>query len=378
MQKSDYDIGIIGGGLAGLSLALLSVKAGYSVVLFEKEKYPFHKVCGEYISMESFDFLINLGLPLNEWELPMIKKLEVSDMKGKQYHFPLDMGGFGISRFTIDNALYEMAKKNGVLVFENEKVNDVKFEQDTHVIQTDKKNVVVKIVAGAYGKRSNLDIKWKRSFTEKKAGKLNNFVAIKYHIQADYPKDQIALHNFKNGYCGISAVEGDKYCLCYLTLAENLSANNNSIQQMQQNVLFQNPVLKQIFSNADFLYDAPLAISQISFEKKSQIENHILCVGDAAGMITPLCGNGMSMAMHGAKLAFEAINHFLQKNTTRFVMEENYRQSWAENFSSRLATGRAVQRLMGNGFTTNVFLAMMHLFPFLSGMVIRSSHGRQF
>ena len=227
MQKSDYDIGIIGGGLAGLSLSILSANAGYKVALFEKEEYPFHKVCGEYISLESYDFLTRLGLPLQQWNLPIIKKLQVSDVKGTVYNFPLDLGGFGVSRYTIDNALYELAKQKDVDVFTNEKVNEVIFENDHHLIQTNKKNITAKIVAGAYGKRSNLDIKWKRNFAEKKVNKLNNFIGVKYHIKTNFSKDHIALHNFKDGYCGISAIEDDKYCLCYLTNAFNLTANNN-------------------------------------------------------------------------------------------------------------------------------------------------------
>ncbi len=67
-----YDAAIVGGGLAGLSLAIQLSKKGYQVLLFEKEIYPFHKVCGEYISMESWDFLTALGLPLGEWNLPRI------------------------------------------------------------------------------------------------------------------------------------------------------------------------------------------------------------------------------------------------------------------------------------------------------------------
>ncbi|HZZ75876.1 MAG TPA: FAD-dependent oxidoreductase, partial [Puia sp.] len=50
-----YDVAIVGGGLAGLSLAILLARESYRVCLFEKEAYPFHKVCGEYISMESWD-----------------------------------------------------------------------------------------------------------------------------------------------------------------------------------------------------------------------------------------------------------------------------------------------------------------------------------
>jgi hypothetical protein len=49
-------------------------------------------------------------------------------------------------------------------------------------------------------------------------------------------------------------------------------------------------------STAEFINTVPYTISQISFEKKTRIEKHMLMLGDAAGMITPLCGNGMSMA----------------------------------------------------------------------------------
>ncbi|HYJ63390.1 MAG TPA: NAD(P)/FAD-dependent oxidoreductase, partial [Parafilimonas sp.] len=304
-MQQQYDIGIVGGGLAGLSLAILAADAGYNVVLFEKEEYPFHKVCGEYISFESYDFLDRLGLPLHKWNLPAIKKLLVTDIKGNEYNFQLDLGGFGISRFKIDDALYQLAIKKDAHVVTNIKVNDVLFENDAHIIQTNKQTVLAKVVAGSFGKRSNLDVKWERGFTEQKINKLNNYIGVKYHVRLTYSKDQIALHNFKNGYCGISAIEDNKYCLCYLTNAKNLSLNNNSIQQMEKNVLFQNPALKKIFTESEFLYHAPITISQISFDKKSQTENHVLMLGDAAGMITPLCGNGMSIAMHSALLAFQ-------------------------------------------------------------------------
>ncbi len=377
-MHTQFDIGIIGGGLAGLSLAIVAADTGYKVVLFEKEEYPFHKVCGEYISFESYDFLIRLGLPLHEWNLPVIKKLQVSDVKGNAYNFPLDLGGFGISRYKLDNALYQLALQKGVEVYTNTKVNDVWFENDAHIIQTNKQNISAKIVAGSYGKRSNLDIKWKRTFAEQKVNKLNNYIGIKYHVRLNYTNDKIALHNFKNGYCGISAIEENKYCLCYLTNANNLIQNNNSIKQMQEKVLFINPILKTIFYSAEFLYQSPLSISQISFDKKTQVENHVLMLGDSAGMITPLCGNGMSMAMHSALLAFIQIDLYLQQKVSRNTMEEDYTNTWKKNFSSRLATGRMVQRLMGNNFSTSVFLKIMQSVPALSKQIIRSTHGTAF
>ena len=373
-----YDIAIIGGGLAGLSLAIQCAGAGYKTALFEKEQYPFHKVCGEYISNESYPFLERLGVHLSALSLPKINKLILSDISGKAYHFPLGLGGFGISRYCLDNLLYEIALSKGVTVFTKTKVNDVVHEDDDFIITTSSKNYKAKIVCGAWGKRSNLDVQWKRPFAQQKPNKLNNYIGIKYHIQYSFAADAIALHNFKDGYCGISKIEDDRCCLCYLTTANNLKSNNNSIAEMEKTVLSRNPALKKIFSEAVFLYKQPLAISQVSFEKKTRVENGVLMLGDTAGLITPLCGNGMSMAMHSSVLAFQNVHSYLQQKTTRSVMEKNYETQWQQQLGRRLLVGRTVQRLFGGNTSTALFLRAMSLFPSLAKGVIKATHGEPF
>jgi len=82
MHDKVFDCAIAGGGLAGLTLAVQLADAGYSVILFEKEKYPFHKVCGEYISMESFNFLERIGIPLSAMSLPRINEVLMSAPSG--------------------------------------------------------------------------------------------------------------------------------------------------------------------------------------------------------------------------------------------------------------------------------------------------------
>lgn len=373
-----YDVCIIGGGLAGLSLAIQCAKANYKVVLFEKEIYPFHKVCGEYISMESWNFLENLGVPLSEMNLPRIKNLIVSAPGGKNIQQPLPLGGFGISRYALDAKLAAIAKVCGVTIFENTKVTDAIFLNDQFIIQTTQGEFFSKIVAGTFGKRSNLDIKWKRPFITQKNNKLNNYVGIKYHVKINKPADEIALHNFKNGYCGISKIEDDKYCLCYLTTAKNLAAGNNSICSMEKNILCRNPHLKKIFEEAEILYENPVTISQISFAKKEVVQDHIFFMGDAAGMISPLCGNGMSMAMHASKLAFEQIKEFLQGNISREVAEQNYVTAWTATFSKRLKAGRAIQYFFGSSFLSNLLITIVKPFPFIIRALIRSTHGKSF
>jgi flavin-dependent dehydrogenase len=376
--KYDCDLGIIGGGLAGLTLAIQAANAGYRVLLFEKETYPFHKVCGEYISQESRKFLESCGIPLDDWGLPCINTLSISDTYGNGYSFQLPLGGFGVSRFKLDNVLYEKAVKKGVTVITDCKVNDILFVEDHFLIQTKGATYITKLAAGCFGKRSNIDIKWAREFTKSKPGKLNNYIGVKYHIRYNHPSDTIVLHNFKDGYCGMSRVEDGISCLCYLTTAENLRLSGNSIPVMEETILAKNPLLKKIFNEAGHLYPGPITISQVSFQYKKQIENHVIMLGDAAGMITPLCGNGMSMAMHSAKIAFENIQLFLSRKISRAELEKQYTKQWQAHFAMRTRVGRWVQSLFGGHTTTFLFLKLMHRFPILAKKLISLTHGKEF
>ncbi|MBC7866326.1 MAG: FAD-dependent monooxygenase, partial [Gloeobacteraceae cyanobacterium ES-bin-316] len=229
-----YDTAIIGGGLAGLCLSIQLAKKGTRVILFEKESYPFHKVCGEYISMESWPFLKSLGVPLESLQLPAINKLVVSAPDGFLLEAQLDTGGFGISRYTLDALLKNIAVQEGVRVEEKCKVAEVNFLEESFTIHTAKGVFYSLVCCGSYGKKSNLDVKWKRDFTNHTLRKLNQYTGIKYHIEIDFPVDTIALHNFKNGYCGISKIEGNRYCLCYLTHTHNLRDNDQSVEKMEE------------------------------------------------------------------------------------------------------------------------------------------------
>src|SRR5450631_957457 len=329
-----YDVAIVGGGLAGLSLSILLSRNNYRVCLFEKESYPFHKVCGEYISMESWDFLIRLGLPLETWDLPKIHQLHITSPGGNSISETLPLGGFGISRYKLDAAMASLAKHEGVDLFENSKVHNIHFEDGMHVIESVAGLFTATVACACYGKKSNLDVKWKRRFIKEDG--TQNYVGVKYHVRANLPESQIALHNFPGGYCGISKIEDGRFCLCYLTVSENLKKNGQSIADMEDKVLKQNPALRKLLEQVSVIFDEPVTIAQISFAKKSQVENHVLCVGDTAGMLTPLCGNGMSMALHGSKIAARSIDTFLNHLVSREEMERSYQKNWNRLFAKRL------------------------------------------
>src|SRR5690606_30134900 len=132
-----------------------------------------------------------------------------------------------------------------------------------------------------------LDQKMGRRFILQKSP----WLAVKAHYRGDFPDTLVALHNFKGGYCGISKVEDDIINICYLT-DYKIFKGYKDIEAHQKEVLYKNPHLKEVFENYKRIMDRPLTIGQISFNKKQIVENHIIMIGDSAGLIHPLCGNG--------------------------------------------------------------------------------------
>jgi flavin-dependent dehydrogenase len=136
--------------------------------------------------------------------------------------------------------------------------------------------------------------------------------------------------------------------------------------------------LKSIFLNSEFLYDKPLTISQIVFNKKSTYSNHIFLLGDAAGAIAPLCGNGMSMGMRASKLLTLILNAYLQNEISEEQAVSLYEIQWNQNFSKRIKTGYYLQQILGKNNLTHMSLKLLNTSPKLLRKLITLTHGQTF
>ena len=367
-------IAVIGGGLAGLTSAIALAGQGLSVTLIEKKSYPLHKVCGEYVSNEVLPYLKAIGADPTKLQPAPISRFMLTSPKGIVLESPLDLGGFGISRYTFDKFLYQVALAKGVQVRLQTAVQDVQFANNQFKLKlSDGDTLTSEVALGAYGKRSTLDRQLHRSFFTNRSP----YVGVKYHLRLDMPNDLIALHNFQDGYAGISAIEDGRYCFCYLTTRENVR-RHGSIPAMERAVLQQNPHLRRIFTEAEFLYEQPEVINEISFATKTCVEHHMLMCGDAAGMITPLCGNGMAMAIHAGKLAAEQVMAYFQNGRNRPALEKGYTLAWEKQFKRRLQLGRAVQGLFGNPLLSEVAVRTLRHLPAAVRLIMRQTHGKPF
>lgn len=350
------------------------VRENIPAQLFEKKLYPFHRVCGEYISNETIPFLKSLSLYPEEFHPSQINRLQLTSVNGKSASLPLNLGGFGISRYCFDNWLYQKAIQEGVEVHQNTEVSTIQFKENQFILSTKEKTFASDVIVGSYGKRSRMDVTLDRRFIKKRSP----YIGVKYHIRTEHPDGLIALHNFKDGYCGISHVEDGISNLCYLSHRDNLK-KTGSIHALEEQILFKNPFLKNIFKNAEFVFAAPETINEVSFETKGPVENHILMAGDAAGMITPLCGNGMAMAIHTSKiLSGHIVQYCKNESSSRKELESSYAKEWQQQFAARLRVGRQLQNLFGSTFTSNLAVGLAQNFKPLAQYLISKSHGKPF
>jgi flavin-dependent dehydrogenase len=368
-----FDVIIVGGGLAGLTSAIHLSSRKKRVLLIEKNEYPKHKVCGEYISNEVLPYLNSLGInPINEGA-KQITKVHISTTKSNLIKGELPLGGFGMSRYFLDNLLVKKAQLNGVQILKDT-VDSIHFKKDSFTITTKSSGVFQsKITIGAFGKRSSLDQKMKRKFIQKKSP----YLAVKIHVKGVFPENLVALHNFKGGYCGVSKVEDNAINVCYITEYRSFKKHKN-ITDFQEQVVFKNKHLRKIFKETSPVFEKPLTISQVSFQTKNPVEDHIIMCGDTAGMIHPLCGNGMGMAISSAQLASIRILQFLNGEIkTREGLEKQYLRDWNKEFKIRLKAGHFIAWLFRNQTISQIAYSILKRIPSLLPKMIKFTHGKQ-
>ena len=337
-----------------------------------KEPLSHHKVCGEYVSNEVRPYLYSLGLDVGELAPVEIEQLQLGTFSGKMAKVKLPLGGFGISRYALDNHLYELAKRKGV-AFHFDTVLDIIFEGNTFMLKLSSKTITASVVIGAFGKRSNLDKRLNRPFIERKSA----WLAVKCHYaDYDHPDNIVSLQTFPGGYGGLSKTEAGNINFCYLAQYDRFKKTGNHTRFREQ-VLSKNKILDHFLENATPVFKKPISIGQVSFDKKKAVENHVLMCGDTAGLIHPLCGNGMAMAIHGGKMAAEGVNRFLENtNYTRIAMERDYEKLWNMAFRKRLWMGRALQNLMLNTNWFDLVLSALASSRVVLTGVISSTHGK--
>jgi flavin-dependent dehydrogenase len=373
---TNYDAAIVGGGLAGCSAAITLAERGMRIALFEAKSYPQHKVCGEFLSPEAADDLAALGVieALRRLKPARLTRARITAPDGAGWEAQFSGAGIGISRYALDAILVDRARALGVNVFEKTTVTRITGSLDRGFIleANSRGSFEADAVIAAHGKRSALDRALGRAFLDQPQG----YIGLKAHFQGDSLPGRVDLHGFRGGYCGMSEIEGRAVNVCLLARSDAFQRAGGSIPSFVEWMQAQNPALRHWLSRAEPMGERWIATSEIPFNPKTTLEGDILMAGDSAGMIAPLAGDGMSIALRGGRMAAEFVARHLLGDVNVSDLRREYAQAYKRAFGARIRLGRFLQACLFEPSLLALGLRALNRFPALGHYIVTHTRGK--
>lgn len=308
------DLAIIGGGPAGTAAALEARRHGMKVAIWDRDQFPRDKVCGEFLSAESVP-LLNQEIPAVLERASVIRRSEFISPSGRVRAFDLPQPGRGLSRWVLDEGLWQAAEKAGARARVGEAIRSVRrLDPSAHQGATWE----VKSESGFSTRTKSLLVACGRWWTidglpsparERKSDAAGPWMGAKAHYADLAHRDAVEMYYFPGGYCGLAPVEDGKYnacCLVHRRLVRREAAGSLENFALWLRNVAHHPALAARLDGAvqtsETVSTAPLRPARLRAEYDGA-----LLAGDAAGFLDPFTGDGISIAMHSGRLAAQEL-----------------------------------------------------------------------
>ncbi len=368
----EFDVAVVGAGLAGGCAAILLAQSGARVVLLDAGTPGAQKVCGEFLSPESRAQLTRLGI----WDaMQAAGALPVSDArilttKRRGHAISLSDEGVALSRAALDAILWARAGEVGVQTHAHTPVQSIERASDgAFLVHTRGGDFRARFVLSATGRTSKLGRTGDGAPEPKQ-----RFVGLKTHLLgARVGRGEVAVYPFKGGYCGLVGVEDGRVNACLLAPYARLKGRSPAA--LWEEVCRENCALSEATHGATPAFEW-IATGNVSFERFAPIRDGVLRVGDAAGYIHPLSGDGMAMALRSGELAARTVQHALRYTQSPLAAADTYALLWNREFARRLRWARTLQPFFSRPMWANTMIFWANLFPTLTRLTTAKLRGR--
>jgi len=343
------DAVVVGAGPAGSAAAAVLSRAGRSVLILEKDRFPRPKVCGEFLSASALPDLDLLGVRGRVEEIAeRIEQGFVHLPGGRSLRFALPRPALGISRLRLDAMLASRAEELGARSSFGARVTAVDGAPDTgfrvRFVSGGREEIATaRAVIGAWGRWDSLDRTLHRGFL----GAPARYLGWSRDAEPDRGLEgQVRLYAFPGGYCGLSRVEGGA-----VNLAGVISERRRGrlAPGWEAVVAHARAANRRLDSDLAALRAGPigfLGTGPVFFTAKPPVENGILMVGDAAGVIDPFSGEGQAAALSSGILAAQTLERGLSGEVPLAAVGKLYADGWRRRFRQRFGWSSAFRRLM--------------------------------
>lgn len=350
------DVAIIGAGPAGATLAALLAGRGHDVALVDRDLFPRDKLCGEFLSYDALPLLDGLGLisDLDRHGTPQIGHCRIIGRRGT-YEFEFPRPARGVSRMLLDDLLFRSAVESGARDFSGWTADSV--SPDVSLTRGEQRATIrARVVIGAWGRWGRFDTQLGRKFVRDRARR--NF-GFKRHYRATTPAaPSIDLYSFDQGYLGVSPVEGGTTNICGLVHASRISGLKGGWETFIDGICRDERQLQALYAAHEPAQENFLSSDPVIFRPRSAIESGIIMIGDASGIVDPLTGNGMAMAIQSAFVAARVVRDILLGND-RATAEQKYVEAHRRFFGGRIRWSRRVAALLSRPTLLEAALGMV-------------------
>lgn len=355
MEKAEYDLIVVGGGPAGCACAITAARAGARVLLLEKDRFPRHKVCGEFVSPESLQLLDWLLGEECFQDRPEIDGARIFSLR-KTISFPISPPAKSIARYDLDAELLAAARRAAAQAKEEVTVLEAN-PGPVCQVRTKTGTFTARAVVNASGRWSQI--------TQRTAKKSNSkWIGLKGHFREAHAPNSVDLYFFHGGYCGVQPVSENSVNACAMVRAD--------AARSLEDVLTMHPELKKRSHDWSPLFPA-ITTSQLYFRAPQTECNGMLLAGDAAAFIDPFAGDGISLALQSGTLAAECLTPFFQGKNSWETVTQHYGAVYRKRFGAAFRNAARVRKVLTAPLLVqSALLSLAQIGPF-SRVLVRST-----